>query len=77
MKKLKLMKELNISLPLSDWLDLCAIHEAIRAMAVKNLGSDPINYSKVSRITNEIESQVTKAMADELMQLLPKSSGKD
>lgn len=71
------MKEITVKLTLSDWLDLCAIHEAIRAIAVKNIGSDPINYSKVSRITNEIESQVTKAMADELMQLIPKSSGKD
>lgn len=62
---------------MSDWLDLCALHEAVRTIAVKNLGSDPLSYSKMSRITNDIENQVTKGMAENLTLLLSKSSDKD
>jgi hypothetical protein len=71
------MNELSVTLSLSDWLDLCALHEAVRAIAVKNLGNDPLSYSKISRITNEIESQVTKGVANQLTLIIPKSFDKD
>ena len=70
-------QEITVKLPLSDWLDLCALHDAVKTITVKNLSNDPLSYSKVCRITSEVESQVTKGMAEQLTLIIPKSSGKD
>lgn len=62
---------MNISIVLDsqDWLDLCAIHAAVQQIASKNIGQDPLLYSKVSRITNVIEQQVTEGLAKSAPQL--------
>lgn len=61
----------------ADWLDLCALHEAVRTLAVKNLSNDPLSYSKICRITNDLETQVTKAISEDLALIFPKNSNKD
>lgn len=52
--------KLSIELESDDWMELLCIHKAMMDIAGDNIGHDPLRYSKMARITNEIQSQVIK-----------------
>jgi hypothetical protein len=57
--------KLSIEMEAEDWLSLCSFHACIMEMAVKNIGNDPITYSKTARITNEIMEQIVRKIPNE------------
>jgi len=66
--------KLSIEMDAEDWLSLCSFHACVMQIVNSNIAEDPITYSKVARITNEILNQVCiKTPTDEFERI--KASG--
>ncbi len=54
--------KLSIEMNSEDWLSMCCFHAAMMEVVIQNMAEDPLIYSKMARITNDLQYKVAMKM---------------